>query len=330
MAKEIVVSGMRSTNRLHLGNYFGALENFVKMQEEFNCYLFIADWHALTTHPDPAQLKPNVYGVIANYLAGGLVPDKCTIYAQSQLKSIAELYLLFNMLAYKGELERTITFKEKARQFPDNINAGLLTYPVLMAVDILIHRAHKVPVGKDQMQNIEMCRNFAERFNSRYGSELFPVPIGFNFGEDLIKVPSLDGSGKMSKSGPIGNAIFLDDSNEEIRRKVMKAITDNTPTIHNAPKPESIANLFDLMALVSSKDTIHHYELSWNECTIRYGDMKQTLADDMIKFITPFREKLASYDESYIQKILKLGADKANESAESTMRQVRQLMGLHY
>lgn len=330
MKKEVVVSGMRSTNKLHLGNYFGALVNFVKLQEEYDCYLFIADWHALTTHPDPAELKPNVYGVLANYLAGGLDPDKCTIYAQSHLKQISELYLLFNMLAYKGELERTTTFKEKARQHPDNVNAGLLTYPVLMAVDILIHRALKVPVGKDQIQNIEMCRNFAERFNSRYNTELFPLPEGFNFGEDLVKVPALDASGKMSKSGPAGNAIYLDDSDDEIQKKVMKAVTDVGPTTENAPKPEAIQNLFDLMQLVSTADVIQHYDSTWNNCSIRYGDMKKQLAEDMKTFVRPLREKIQSYSEQDLQRILHQGAEKAAISAEATITQVRSLMGLDY
>src|SRR6187455_785169 len=199
MNKETVVSGIRSTGNLHLGNYFGAVKNFLKMQHEYNCYFFIADYHSLTTHPTPADLHANVKQVLVEYLACGIDPEVCTIYVQSDLPQTAELYLYFNMNAYVGELERTTTFKEKIRSQPDNINAGLLTYPTLMAADIIIHRAVKVPVGKDQGAHVEMTRNFAERFNKRYG-EVFPMPYAFNYGSELVKILSLDGSGKMSKS----------------------------------------------------------------------------------------------------------------------------------
>jgi len=150
MSKEIVVSGIRSTGFLHLGNYFGAIKNYVKMQEEYNCYFFIADYHSLTTHPNPKDLKGNVYHMVAEHVASGLDPEKVALYAQSDIPEIPELYLILNMLAYKGELEKVPTFKDKVRQQPDNVNAGLVTYPVLMAADIMIHRAVKVPVGKDQ------------------------------------------------------------------------------------------------------------------------------------------------------------------------------------
>lgn len=171
---ETVVSGIRPTGNLHLGNYFGAVKNFLKMQDEYKCFFFIADWHSLTTHPHPGNVVENVRKILAEYLACGLNPEKATIYVQSDIKEIAELYLYLNMNAYLGELERTTTFKEKARKQPDNVNAGLLTYPTLMAADIIIHRAHKVPVGKDQEQNMEMARKFARRFNTIYGSELVP------------------------------------------------------------------------------------------------------------------------------------------------------------
>ena len=195
MSKEIVVSGIRSTGNLHLGNYFGAIQNYVMMQEAYDCYFFVADYHSLTTHPDPKDLKANVFHVLAENIASGLDPDKVTLYAQSDIPEIPELYLMLNMLAYKGELEKVPTFKDKVRQQPDNVNAGLLTYPVLMAADILIHRGVKVPVGKDQEQHLEMARNFAQRFNGRYG-EFFPEPQVFRFNSDTVKILSLDGNGK--------------------------------------------------------------------------------------------------------------------------------------
>ena len=222
---ETVVSGIRPTGNLHLGNYFGAMKNFLKMQDEYKCFFFIADWHSLTTHPHPGNVVENVRKILAEYLACGLDPEKATIYVQSDIKEILELYLFLNMNAYLGELERTTTFKEKARKQPDNVNAGLLTYPTLMAADIIIHKAHKVPVGKDQEQNMEMARKFARRFNTIYGYELFPEPASFSYTGEGIKIPGLDGSGKMGKSE--GNAIYLIDDAATIRKKVMKAVTDS-------------------------------------------------------------------------------------------------------
>ncbi|HEX4851860.1 MAG TPA: tryptophan--tRNA ligase, partial [Puia sp.] len=223
--KEIVLSGIRPTGFVHLGNYFGAARNWVRMQDEFDCYYCIVDWHSLTTHPDTKELKENSLRMLAELIGCGLDPKKCVIYIQSQVPEIAELYLLLNMLAYKGELEKTSTFKDKVRSQPNNVNAGLLTYPVLQSADILIHRAVKVPVGKDQEQHIEMTRNFAERFNHRYG-ELFPMPYAFNYGGELVKIMSLDGSGKMSKSENQMNTIYLADDDELIRKKIMRAKTD--------------------------------------------------------------------------------------------------------
>ncbi len=217
---EIVVSGIRPTGNLHLGNYFGAIKNFIKMQEENNCYFFIADYHSLTTHPTLDNLHESVKQVLVEYLAAGLNPEKATIYIQSDLPEVSELYLLLNMNAYLGELERCTSFKEKVRKQPENINAGLLTYPTLMAADVIIHKAAKVPVGKDQEQNLEMIRTFTRRFNRIYKTEYFPIPTAYNFGEALVKIPGLDGRGKMGKSEGEGNAIFLADKPEVIRKKV--------------------------------------------------------------------------------------------------------------
>ncbi|MDR0349886.1 MAG: tryptophan--tRNA ligase, partial [Tannerella sp.] len=214
--KEIVLSGIRSTGNLHIGNYFGALRNFIRMQDENNCFFFIADLHSLTTHPDPLNFHENARTVLAEYLASGLDPEKSVIFVQSTIPEISELYTLMNMWSYVGELERTSSFKEKVRKHPNNVNAGLLTYPVLMATDILIHKANKVPVGKDQEQHLEMARVFARRFNNMYNVDFFPEPSAYNFGTELIKVPGLDGSGKMGKSE--GNGIYLADDEKTIRK----------------------------------------------------------------------------------------------------------------
>jgi tryptophanyl-tRNA synthetase len=329
--KEIVLSGIRPTGFLHLGNYFGALKNWAKMQFEYTCYFFIADWHSLTTHADTRELKHITRRVVSELIAGGLDPAYCTIYAQSDIPEIPELYLYLNMLAYKGELEKTVTFKEKARKQPENINAGLLTYPVLQAADILIHRAHYVPVGKDQEQHIEMTRNFAERFNHRYG-EVFPVPKAFSYSEDLVKILSLDGSGKMSKSEQQMNTIYLNDEDELITKKIMKAKTDQGPTSPNSEKPEYIQGLFTLLELVSKPEIVNKFERDFNNCQIRYGDMKKQLAQDMIQFVKPIREKAISLqnDPAQIDELLAKGAAKARKSAAATITAVRKALDFNY
>ena len=236
----IVLSGIRPTGNLHLGNYFGAVRNFIRLQEDYNCYFFIADYHSLTTHPHPDNLHNNVRQILAEYIAAGLDPEKATLYVQSDVPEVLELYLFLNMNAYLGELERVSTFKEKVRKQPNNVNAGLLTYPTLMAADILVHKSNYVPVGKDQTSNLEKARDYAIRFNNMYCKDYFPVPEAFNFGDELVKVPGLDGSGKMGKSEGEGNAIFLVDDEKTIRKKVMKALTDSGPTEPNSAKPDYI------------------------------------------------------------------------------------------
>ncbi len=331
MQKEIVMSGIRPTGFLHLGNYFGAMANWVRMQEEYTCYFSVVDWHSLTTHPDTSELKANVQRVFSECLAAGLDPDKCVFFAQSDVPEIAELYLYLNMLAYKGELEKTVTFKEKARQSPDNVNAGLLTYPVLQTADILIQRATHVPVGKDQEQHLEMARNFAERFNHRYG-EVFPLPKAFNFNNQLTKIMSLDGIGKMSKSINQNATIYLGDDDDLIRKKIMKAKTDAGPTAPNTVKPDYIENVFQLMKLVSAADTLVAFEKDYDDCRIRYGDMKKQLAEDMIKFIAPIRDKAAHirHDQKYLAEIMEKGAAKARKTAMETIATVRAAMGFKY
>ena len=329
--KEIVMSGIRPTGFLHLGNYFGAVRNYVRMQEEFECYFMVADLHSLTTHPDTKELKGNVQRVLAENIACGLDPEKVALYCQSHVYETSELYLYLNMLAYKGELEKTTTFKDKVRLQPDNVNAGLLTYPVLQAADIILHRAKYVPVGKDQEQHLEMARNFANRFNHRYG-EVFPEPHAFNYGDELVKVPSLDGAGKMSKSENQYATLYLSDSDELIRKKVMKAKTDSGPTEPNSPKPDYIENIFLLMNLVSNADVVQKFEADFNNCIIRYGDMKKQLAEDMVSFISPIREKAESIrnDEKYLREVMEKGAEKARKSAAATMELVREAIGLNY
>ncbi|GAC1593790.1 MAG: tryptophan--tRNA ligase [Ginsengibacter sp.] len=330
-SKEIVMSGIRPTGFLHLGNYFGAIQNYVKMQDQFDCYFMVADLHALTTHPDTKELKSNVHRVIAENIACGLDPEKVAFYCQSHVYETSELYLYLNMMAYKGELEKTVTFKDKARAQPNNINAGLLTYPVLQAADILLHKAKYVPVGKDQEQHLEMARTFANRFNHRYGETLVE-PQAFNFNMNLVKVPSLDNEGKMSKSENQMATLYLSDSDDIIMKKVLKATTDGGPKEANSEKPIYISNLFSLMSLVSDPSVVEKYEAAYNDCSIRYGDMKKELGNDMVKFISPIREKVNNIllNEELLTNIMVKGAEKARKSAAKTMSEVRKHMGLNY
>lgn len=354
MDKKIVLSGIRPTGQLHLGNYLGALQKFVKMQQEgvYDSYFFIADLHALTTNPDPQMLHDNVRNVIAEYIAAGLDPDKSTLFVQSDVPEIAEMYLLLNMHVGIGELMRTAAFKDKARKqlgitapgagdddedvakqivganSNKRVNAGLLTYPTLMAVDILIQRADFVPVGKDQEQHLELTRRFARRFNSFYKVDYFAEPQNFNFGGEPVKVPGLDGSGKMGKSE--GNCIYLADEEKPLRKKVMRAVTDAGPTEPNQPMAEPVKNLFTILKLVAMPDKVQFFTEAYNRCEIRYGDLKKEIANDILAITTPIRERINEIksDEAYIARVLRQGAEKARENASKTLADVRQIMGI--
>lgn len=349
--RDTVVSGIRATGNLHLGNYFGALRNFVKMQNDYNCLFFIADLHALTTNPDPEQLHSNVRNVVAEYLAAGIDPEKATVFVQSDVPEISEMYLLMNMHVGIGELMRTASFKDKARKqlgiTPDKadedgsiereiignesnkrVNAGLLTYPSLMAVDILIQKAQWVPVGKDQEQHLELTRRFARRFNSFYGVELFPEPQNFNFGAAPVKVPGLDGSGKMGKSE--GNCLYLVDDEKVLRKKVMRAVTDEGPKVPGSPISQPVQNLLTLMELTTDPAIVQQFRDAYADCSIRYGDMKKQLAEDILKITAPIRERIMDIrnDDSYISKVLSRGAEVARERAAATLAEVRHAMGI--
>ena len=284
MSKDIVCSGIRPTGNLHLGNYFGALKNFVRLQDEYDCYFFIADYHSLTTHPTPGSIYDDARRILVQYLACGLDPERSTIYLQSDLPETVELYLFFNMNA---------------------------------------------PVGKDQEQHLEMTRTFAQRFNSMYHAECFPLPQAFNFGNDLVKIPALNGAGKMGKSEGEASTIFLTDEPSVIRKKIMKAKTDLGPTEPNQRKPEEIENLFTLLKVVSTPDTVEHFDTLYNNCQIRYGDLKKQLAEDMVNFTEPFRQRIAelSADEARLRRIMDLGREKAHESARRTIDEVRHIIG---
>ncbi len=345
--KKIVLSGIRSTGNLHLGNYFGALSKFVRMQDDYDCRFFIADLHALTTNPDPKTLHESVKDILAEYLAAGLDPEKNILYVQSDVPEISEMYLLLNMHVGIGELMRTASFKDKARkalgitsdsdeiekeiignQTNQRVNAGLLTYPTLMAVDILIHKADFVPVGKDQEQHLELTRRFARRFNSFYKTDYFGEPVNFNFGGEALKVPGLDGSGKMGKSE--GNCIYLIDDEKTRRKKVMRAVTDEGPKEPNSPVSQPVENLFMLMNLVSEPEVVEHYRNAYADCSIRYGDLKKQLAEDLLKLTLPIRERILDIrgNDEYLSKVVREGAERARAYAADTLKDVREIMGI--
>lgn len=351
MSKEIVLSGIRPTGNLHLGNYYGALSKFVKLQNDYDCRFFIADLHALTTSTDPDALHESVRGILAQYLAAGIDPEKAAIFVQSDVPELSELYLLMNMHVGIGELMRTASFKDKARKAlgikaPENdsdeafeheiigastnkrVNAGLLTYPTLMAVDILAQKARWVPVGKDQLQHLELTRRFARRFNSFYGVEEFIEPEDFQFSDKPVKVPGLDGSGKMGKSE--GNCVYLIDEPKALRKKVMRAVTDEGPQEPNSPVSEPIANLFSLLELTSTPEIVQQFKDAYADCSIRYGDLKKQLAEDILKVTDPIRERTAEIlkDDAYMRKVLARGADIARAQASETLREVRHIMGI--
>ncbi len=329
MSKDIVCSGIRPTGNLHLGNYFGALRNFVSMQDEYDCFFFIADYHSLTTHPTPGSIYQDARQILVQYLAAGLDPERATIYFQSDLPQTVELYLFLNMNAYLGELERVTSFKDKVRSQPNNVNAGLLTYPTLMAADILIHKATRVPVGKDQEQHLEMTRTFAQRFNNMYGSEVFPLPQAIGSAAGLVKIPALNGSGKMGKSEGEASTIFLTDEPAVVRKKIMKAKSDSGPTMMNQQKPEEIENLFALLRAVSTPDTVEYFDDLYNRCQIRYGDLKKQLAEDMVAFVEPLRQRTIEIgaDDAALRRIIDRGKEKAQASAQRTLDEVRRVIG---
>ena len=349
--KEVVLSGIRPTGNLHLGNYYGALGKFLKLQETHDCRFFIADLHALTTNTDPDALHRNVKGILAEYLAAGLDPEKASIFVQSDVPELSELYLLLNMHVGIGELMRTASFKDKARKAlgldkkddeneddiekqiigastNKRVSAGLLTYPTLMAVDILAQKARWVTVGKDQMQHLELTRRFARRFNQFYGVEEFIEPENFEFRDAPVKVPGLDGSGKMGKSE--GNCIYLIDEPKALRKKVMRAVTDEGPQAPNSPMSEPIANLFSLLELTSTPDVVKHFRDAYADCSIRYGDLKKQLAEDILNVTTPIRERVNDIlaDEAYMRRVLAQGAERARAQAAETLAEVRHIMGI--
>ncbi len=328
MDKKIILSGIQSTGRLHLGNYLGAIDNWVKMQEEYNCYYMIANLHSLTIRNNPEELKNNTKNIIALYVAAGLDPEKNTIFIQSQVKEHAELAWILNCYTYMGELSRMTQFKDKSAKHADNINAGLFTYPVLMAADILLYKADLVPVGEDQKQHLEITRNIAERFNKIYG-ETFVMPEGY-IRKSTARIMGLqDPTSKMSKSSTnVNDVIFLDDEPEVIMKKFKKAVTDSENVVRFDPENKpGISNLMCIYGAITGKN---EKEIEEEFLGLGYGAFKTAVGEKVVEKLKPVQEKYKELLENpkYLEEIYTRGAEKARELASKTLEEVKNKIGI--
>lgn len=328
MSKKVILSGIQATGNLTLGNYLGALKNFVKMQDEYNCYYMIANLHALTVRREPKELKENTLKVIATYIAAGIDPDKSCIFVQSQVPEHAELGWTLDCYTYMGELSRMTQFKDKSSKHADNINAGLFTYPTLMAGDILLYNADLVPTGEDQKQHVELTRDIAERFNKLYG-ETFKVPTPYipKIGARIMGLQ--DPKSKMSKSSTIPNdTILLVDTDEEIIKKIKKAVTDSEGIVkYDKENKPGVSNLMEIYGIIEGK-TNSEIEKEFEEQN--YGSFKQKVAEAIIKELKPFHEKYNEIIQNpeYLEKVCKKGAEKAHKIASNTLRNVYDKIGI--
>jgi tryptophanyl-tRNA synthetase len=319
-----IFSGIRATGKLHIGNYLGALKQFVELQndENNNCYFFIADLHALTTPFEPTELKQNTLEVAAEYLAAGIDPNKCTFAVQSQVHEHSELAWIFDCITPLSELERMTQFKDKARQHKTNVNAGLLTYPCLMAADILVYKADAVPVGEDQVQHVELARVVARKFNHKFG-KTFPEPQTYL--RKPLRIMSLtDPTKKMSKTGD--ESLLLDDTPAEIHRKLKKAVTASEAG-RRSPGEE---NLMLLLSHFGQDEEIRHFTKAQNEQTLKYSELKEALAKDIAKHFAQFREKKKALlaQPAKLAEVLGQGAEKAKKIARATLLEVKEKVGL--
>lgn len=328
MEKKVILSGIQATGDLHLGNYIGALKRFVEMQEEFNCYYMVANLHALTVRRDPEELRTNCLKLLATYIACGLDPDKSTIFLQSQVSEHAELGWVLDCYTYVGELSRMTQFKDKSAKHADNINAGLFTYPSLMAGDILLYQADLVPTGEDQKQHVELTRDIAQRFNNLYG-ETFKIPEPYieKVGARIMGLQ--EPKSKMSKSSTLPNdTILLIDTKEEIMKKIKKAVTDSEGIVrYDEENKPGVSNLMEIYGIITKK-TIEEIEKEFEGTG--YGVFKTAVAEAIIKELEPFHKKYNELIENpkYLQEIYDKGARKARSVASITLNDVYKKVGL--
>jgi len=327
--KEIVLSGLRPTGRVHLGNYFGAVRNWARLQDSYECFYFVADWHALTSdYANPSSIRDSTFDAVADWIAAGLDPERCTIFVQSEVKQHAELHLLLSMVTPLGWLERVPTYKEQQQQIQDKDlgTYGFLGYPVLQTADIIVYRANHVPVGEDQAAHLELSREIVRRFNYFYG-DVFPEPKALF--TETPKVPGVDGR-KMSKS--YGNTIGLTASEDEIRKACSEMFTDPARVRRKDPGHPDTCNLFQFHRLFSDKETQERVDRECRAATIGCVDDKKLIADVIIEALAPIRERRREIerDPGIVWDTLKRGNERARERAEATMERVRAAMKVEY
>ncbi|MDF1497977.1 MAG: tryptophan--tRNA ligase [Patescibacteria group bacterium] len=323
--KQRIFSAIQPSGELHIGNYLGALKNFVELQDKYDCFFFIADYHSISGEYDPQKKKKQIMDLTLNFLAIGLDPEKCTITVQSQVPEHTELTWIFNTITPISELQRMTQFKDKSQDQEKNINMGLFDYPVLQAADILMYKAYGVPVGQDQIQHIELTRKIARFFNNKFG-KTFPEP------KDIItetpKIMSLiDPTKKMSKSHGPKSYVGINDEPEIIKQKMKKAVTDIGTTGKMTPATE---NLFLLLKILGKPEHYKEFLVQHKKGIIKYGQLKEALADDIINYFTPFRAKRKELESKpeYVKEVLAIGADHARKIARETMREVKEKIGL--
>ncbi|HKM03657.1 MAG TPA: tryptophan--tRNA ligase [Lachnospiraceae bacterium] len=324
--KKVLFSGMQATGTLTLGNYLGALKNWVTMSDEYECFYSVVDLHSITVRQDPAELRKRARNLLILYIAAGLDPKKNCIYYQSHVSGHAELSWILNCFTYMGELNRMTQFKDKAAKHTDNINAGLYTYPALMAADILLYQTDVVPVGKDQLQHLELTRDVAQRFNSIYG-DVFTIPEPF-IGKVGAKIMSLqDPERKMSKSDENANAsVYLLDDSDTIIRKFKRAVTDSEACVRYRDEQPGIKNLIDIYSSCTGKSSI---EIENEFDGKGYGDFKLAVGETVASTLKPVQKKVEELgkDKAYIDEIIKENAEKANYYATKTLRKVQKKVG---
>ncbi len=324
--KKVLFSGMQATNVLTIGNYLGALKNWVTLSDEYECFYSVVDLHSITVRQDPAVLRKRARDLLMIYIAAGIDPEKNCIYYQSHVSGHAELSWILNCFTYMGELSRMTQFKDKSAKHADNINAGLFTYPVLMAADILLYQTDVVPVGVDQMQHLELTRDIAERFNSIYG-DVFTIPEAY-IGKAGAKIMSLqDPTKKMSKSDENPNAsVYLMDDRDTIIRKFKRAVTDSDNRIIVADDKPGISNLIDIYCACTGKS---QEETEKEFDGLGYGDFKLAVGETVADTLAPLQKRYGelSSDKAYIDGIIKANAEKASYFANKTLRKVQKKVG---
>lgn len=319
-----IFTGIRPSGKLHLGNYFGAIKQIARLQEDNKCICSVVDLHAITTEYEKEELRELIYENTASWIAGGVDPEKTTLFLQSRVSAHAELMWLLNTITPVGKLKRMIQYKEKAKK-QESPKAGLLNYPILQAADILLYDAKKVPIGADQKQHLELARDLAQKFNNRFG-ETFEVPEAM-IGDSGSKIMSLqDPESKMSKSEPTG-CLYLSDTSDEIKDKIMNAVTDSGSEIKAAPSKAGVSNLLELYSLFSSQ-SVKELEVQYEDSG--YAELKEDLAKLIIENLQEFRDKRENLlsNKEEIEEVLFENATEAQKQAQSKLREVKEAMGL--